>query len=336
MAWCDSPKMTYERCCDIITITVAPKPTHSAQIRGLFLYVGEGVVKEPKTLEEMVQLFKERHLDVSRVANLERILLDCNYYRLSGYFRAFQMDPEHAVNEFRPGTTISDFMVPYLNDKHLRELVLQGTTTVELTTRARLAYYLAVSGDGYTYRVPESYKDRQYGDGSEMRMALIENINKWISISSEVCIRHYLHNGEPVPIWAAVEVLPFDTVSKIISLHANTKALDQLNQSLHLGKNRKRAADIIHGMVYLRNLCSHHCRLWNREIVIVPPVLDRVQEEYRNFAAYEPKSVWQSLIVLCDLVDGINGNDSYSRRLIDFVQQDSNYYAGLLRPKRWR
>lgn len=293
-------------------------------------------MKEPKTLEEMVQLFKERHLDVSGVADLERVLLDCNYYRLSGYFRAFQKDPEHGVNEFKSGTVITDFMVPYLKDKRLRELILQGTTTVELTTRARLAYYLAVSGDGYTYLKPESYKDKQYGDGSEMRTALIENINKWILVSSEVCIRHYLRNDEPVPIWAVVEVLPFDTVSKIISLHANTEALDQLNQSLRLGKNRKRAADIIHGMVYLRNLCSHHCRLWNREMVIVPPVLERVKEEYRNYIAYEPKSVWQSLIVLCDLVDGINGNNSYSQCLIDFVQQDSGYYSGLLCPKHWR
>lgn len=52
--------------------------------------------------------------------------------------------------------------------------------------------------------------------------------------------------------------MPFDTLSKMISLHTNTTAVDELNQSLSLGKNRQRAAQIIHSMVYLRNICSHH------------------------------------------------------------------------------
>lgn len=67
--------------------------------------------------------------------------------------------------------------------------------------------------------------------------------------------------------------MPFDTLSKMISLHTNTTAVDELNQSLSLGKNRQRAAQIIHSMVYLRNICSHHCRLWNREIVLPPQSL---------------------------------------------------------------
>ena len=74
--------------------------------------------------------------------------------------------------------------------------------------------------------------------------------------------------------------MPFDTLSKMISLHTNTTAVDELNQSLSLGKNRQRAAQIIHSMVYLRNICSHHCRLWNREIVLPPPVLDATAERY--------------------------------------------------------
>lgn len=128
--------------------------------------------------------------------------------------------------------------------------------------------------------------------------------------------------------------MPFDTLSKMISLHTNTTAVDELNQSLSLGKNCQRAAQIIHSMVYLRNICSHHCRLWNREIVLPPPVLDATAERYGSYA-YEDRSVWKSLIVLMDLIDGIKKNSTYSSMLIKQAESNDNYFWGLCHPKRW-
>jgi abortive infection bacteriophage resistance protein len=62
---------------------------------------------------------------------------------LSGYFRAFQIDPSHGNNRFRNGTHIRDFMIPYLMDEQLRLLILRGTSSLEQTLRAHFAYYLA-------------------------------------------------------------------------------------------------------------------------------------------------------------------------------------------------
>lgn len=104
--------------------------------------------------------------------------------------------------------------------------------------------------------------------------------------------------------------------------------------SLGLCKNRRRASEIVHAMVYLRNLCSHHSRLWNREMVITPAVLKDMRAAFPEFA-YEDKSVGNSLIVLMYLVDRINGDREYSHRILDFLAQDDSYRHGILHPLHW-
>ncbi|RIY22270.1 DNA-binding protein, partial [Bifidobacteriaceae bacterium VN002] len=49
--------------------------------------------KPPKSVDDMIQLMKTRELVVTDENNLKSMLYNCNYYRLSGYFRVFQIDP---------------------------------------------------------------------------------------------------------------------------------------------------------------------------------------------------------------------------------------------------
>lgn len=215
------------------------------------------------------------------------IQLDNNYYRLSAYFRPFQEDPANSGNSFRLGTKASNFLTPFTMDERFRQLILESTSRLELTLRARFAYNLAQNDNAYTYDEPMSYRDIAYPDGTLKRDSLISNIKGWVSRSHEVCIRHYRHQHEKPPVWAVVEVLLFDTLSKMLQLHMDTNAMSRTVLSPGLCKNRRRASEIVHAMVYLRNLCSHHSRLWNREMVITPAVLDSIRIMFPDFAYEE-------------------------------------------------
>ena len=294
---------------------------------------GGEVRKQAKSVFEMIELLKQRGLTID-VPDMPGILLDNNYYRLSAYFRPFQKDPANGDNDFRPGAKVSDFLTPFMLDDQFRRLILEGTSRLELTLRARLAYNLALNGDAYNYDEPDSYRDIAYPNSMLKRDSLISNIKGWVSRSHEVCIRHYRHQHEQPPVWAVVEVLPFDTLSKMLQLHLDMDAVAKTVLSLGLCKNRRRASEIVHAMVYLRNLCSHHSRLWNREMVITPAVLKDMRAAFPEFA-YEDKSVGNSLIVLMYLVDRINGDREYSHRILDFLAQDDSYRHGILHPLHW-
>lgn len=247
-------------------------------------------------------------------------------YRLSSYFyfRPFQKDPTNGDNDFQLGAKASDFLTPFMLDDQFRRLVLEGTSRLELTLRARLAYNLALNGNAYIYDEPDSYRDIAYPDGTLKRDALISSIKGWASLSHEVCIRHYRHQHEQPPVWAVVEVLPFDALSKMLQLHLDMDAVAKTVLSLGLCKNRRRALEIVHAMVSLRNLCSHHSRLWNREMVIAPSVLKGMKTAFPEFE-YEEKSVGNSLIALMYLIDRINDDREYSHRILDFLAQDDSY-----------
>lgn len=120
----------------------------------------------------------------------------------------------------------------------------------------------------------------------------------------------------------------------MISLHTNTTAVDELNQSLSLGKNRQRAAanHSQHG-VSTQHLLAPLPSLEQRDCPS-SPVLDATAERYGSYA-YEDRSVWKSLIVLMDLIDGIKKNSTYSSMLIKQAESNDNYFWGLCHPKRW-
>ena len=68
----------------------------------------------------MIALMSERGLVITDEAELRQVLFDCNYYRLSGYFRSFQVNPAAGDNRYKPGTRDVDFLVPYAMDEKLR------------------------------------------------------------------------------------------------------------------------------------------------------------------------------------------------------------------------
>ncbi|MDU8981391.1 Abi family protein [Bifidobacterium scardovii] len=207
-------------------------------------------MKPAKNIDEMIRIMHSRGLIITDEDRLRRMLYNDNYYRLSGYFRVFQNDLAAGDNTFKAGTTDNDFIEPYLSDSGLRSVVLRGTAKVELVVRSRFAYLVAQNGGAYSYKDLDSYQPVKNRKGDELRVFLLGNMSKWMDMSKEVCIRHYRKSGEPVPIWAAMETMPFDTVSRMLSLHNDTKALRELYRSLGVRTNLRTSSEIIHAMVY--------------------------------------------------------------------------------------
>ena len=290
--------------------------------------------KPAKTIDQMIALMSERGLVITDEAELRRVLFDCNYYRLSGYFRPFQVNPAAGDNRYRPGTRDVDFLVPYAMDEKLRNIILKGTAKVELTLRSRIAYLLASDGNAYTYMDPESYQDVRNKRGELLRDNLLRNMDKWMKMSNEVCMRHYRRKGGPVPVWAAVETFPFDTLSRMLSLHTDAKALRELYRSVGLRTNLRTSSEVVHAMVYLRNLCSHHARLWHREMVIPSPMTRDMKTAFADFG-YGEKSVASSLFALMYLVRNIEGDDGYAMVIRRFLDSNEAYASGIRTALHW-
>ncbi|MBF0134710.1 MAG: Abi family protein [Magnetococcales bacterium] len=88
--------------------------------------------------------------------------------------------------------------------------------------------------------------------------------------SKDQFIQHYrnTYQGFPsLPIWMATEIMSMGRISLLFEWMCNT---DRKAVSRHFNTHHMRFGDELHALTYVRNICAHHGRLWNRGFAIKP------------------------------------------------------------------
>jgi len=83
--------------------------------------------------------------------------------------------------------------------------------------------------------------------------------------------RHYaLTYSEPelMPNWAMVEEITLGTLSHLYKNLSQDR--DKKRIARDLGLEAPLLESWLHTLTVVRNICAHHCRLWNRELGIKP------------------------------------------------------------------
>ncbi len=225
--------------------------------------------KPPTTFQEQVDLLKSRGLIINdsekALQNISRI----NYYRLSSYYAPFQIDR----NLFNPETSIEKIFELYKFDKKIRSLIFGALEIIEVTLRTRIAYYFS-----HKYG-PFAYSDPQYFSKGFKHHDWYTKLEESIQISREDFIKEFFKEYDEeknLPLWIAIEIISFGQLS---FLFRGLERTDRNNISKDcFGINEKILSSWIHTLVYIRNLCAHHSRIWNRMLAIKPKVPDKLAE----------------------------------------------------------
>ncbi|GBU23154.1 hypothetical protein R80B4_03070 [Fibrobacteres bacterium R8-0-B4] len=285
-------------------------------------------MKLPTTVSEQINLLKARGLQFKDEVKATNILSQNNYYRLTGYWRKYQVDPDAKDDNFVKNTTFEKIIEIYEIDTELRSLLLKGTGIFEICFRSNFAYYMAHSvQDGSTsYLKQDSYNNNI--SQKEEPDDLLKKINNELQRSNEKSVVHFRKIGEHLPIWVAVEILTFSTISKMFSRWTDKDVIKKVSQQFKLFKNYADAIAIIKSLTNLRNLCAHQARIWNKELVA--KVTDK--KYLQKHGESNVKAQWRIISVLMSLVDGINQNDTYSKSILSLCKQNEEFYNGLIEP----
>lgn len=215
--------------------------------------------KPPLTFAQQVALLQSRGLTIADTAAAESYLSQINYYRFSAYCPPF----ETARHKFRPGVTFGQVQALYEFDRQLRVVIYEALETAENITRTAMAYHLA-----HRYSDPFMHENPgNFYPGFNHREWL-DKVHAEAVRSHETFIEHYKNDytGFPaLPIWMAVEIMAFGSLSK---LFAGLVRDDQIAIAKKFGIHSSVLVSWLHTMAYVRNICAHHSRLWNRELAI--------------------------------------------------------------------
>jgi abortive infection bacteriophage resistance protein len=164
-----------------------------------------------------------------------------------------------------------------------------------------------------------------------------------ISRSREEFVRHNKSKyGLPLGIWVACEAWDFGTLSTLFS---GMRVAEQDAISAQYGvRNGRTFATWLRSLNYLRNVCAHHSRLWNRNIVDqpkLPPAGELTWVAPYEADAHARARCYLLLRITRHLLDVVNPRSTWPGRIKTLLQSFPDLghlnlnLAGMGAPANW-
>lgn len=291
------------------------------------------------SLEAQLAKLQSRGMQVSDPARALGYLHRIGYYRLSGYWFAFRERSGPccvlearggqrrgkvetvALDGFKPGTTFQNAVDLYVFDKALRLLVTDALERVEIALRVDVSHTLGQL-DTFAYLQPGLFHHK-FSQELNRDTGLTRH-HEWLTKHAQLILRSkeefVAHNrnryGLPLAMWVACEVWDFGTLS---TLFGGMREAEQDAVAAKYGvRNGRVFATWLRSLNYLRNVCAHHSRLWNRNVVDQPKLPSSDEMPWvASLAgnAHSQARCFLLLLILKQMLAVINPSSSWPERM---------------------
>lgn len=295
--------------------------------------------------EEQLELLIARGMRVTDRGKALEYLRRIGYYRLSGYWYAFRkrsgkfcvldkdgrrvnkkksskpLEDTLALDDFKEGATFKNVVDLYVFDKQLRLLAMDALERIEIALRVDISHTLGKI-DPFAYERPGLLHEkfsviRDKKTGVTKHQQWLEKHKRLIDRSGEMFVAHHRDRyGYPLAIWVACELWDFGTMSMLFG-GLREPEQDAIAQRYGV-ENGRIFASWLRSLNYLRNVCAHHARLWNRNVSAQPQLpaageLDWVKEveEDRHARA----RCFLLLLIVRHVLQDINPRSTWSERM---------------------
>ncbi len=219
------------------------------------------MAKDPKSVEEQIELLKSRNLAFRDESTAPHFLKNISYYRLKGYW--WEMQDDFVNHHFRDGSFFEDAIDTYNFDRHFRLIVFNAIERIEIALRTKLIYHLSLTREAFWYLNPALFDSQTNYAG--FLSGLFSDMGR---SSEEFMLKHYENHPEEHPeSWKALEVLTLGKLSKLYK-NLNHQMPEKSRIANEFGLyNQKHLSSWLLTITVIRNIIAHHGRLWNRVII---------------------------------------------------------------------
>ena len=256
--------------------------------------------KTPLSFTDQLALLKSRGISVADELKAISILQKISYYRLSAYFLPYQS----VKDTFNPGTTFKQIIDTYSFDRELRLLVFDCIERIEIAIRTQIIYQMAYHYNDSHWQDNQSLFIKPYYNKIGIKVDPFSEFQSIISKAKtvrtpEVFIQHYLNNysspSNP-PSWMCFELLTIGEMSNIY--RGLSSKVDKKRIASFFDLHPTVFISWLHSLTYVRNICAHHARLWNKELAIKPELLLNPTGDWISILFNNNKRLFYFLCVL--------------------------------------
>ena len=266
------------------------------------------------SITDQIELLRSRGLEIDDEAAAYHYLKHISYYRLRAYWLPLEGPAANGEHRFRPGSRFDDALALYVFDRQLRLLVMDAVERVEVAIRAGWAHHMAMTYGAH------GYLDQQHYSHVSRHAKAVAELTKEFRRSRDTFADHYRKKySAPTlpPVWMAAEVMSFGLLSKFISdlkLRADRQAIAK-----PFMLDEKVLTSFTHHMSYVRNICAHHGRLWNRRFTIkmvVPKSPARLPVAMKGA---DDRNLHNTLVMLDHLLEIVAPGTSWKPRVVELL-----------------
>lgn len=242
-------------------------------------------LKQFKTIDEQIEILKDKGLIINDVEKTKEILLRENYFFINGYRHVFFKSSKD--KEFINGTTFEELYALFMFDRNIRNIMFKYLLIVENNLKSIFSYHLSSK---YGYKEKDYLKISNFTTEISKVRQVSDVINKMkrqirVNAKQHSATLHYLTNYGYVPMWILVKVLSFGIISELYMI---LKYEDKKEIANYYKMSEEELSIFLPIMSNFRNLCAHEDMLYNyktqrsipnnkyHEMLNIP----KVEEEY--------------------------------------------------------
>lgn len=295
----------------------------------LFSIVLMKYAKPALTFEKQIELLESRGLIVPDKAWAANYLSNISYYRLSAYMLPLKAPGQ---DKFQEGVTFENVLDLYLFDREYRLLIFDAIERIEIAFRTQMSYQLALDAG------PFWFEDRNHFRDADRWREHLESLDAEVSRAKEVFKDHFFakyDEHERMPIWMTSEVLSLGLLSKI---YRNLKMSDGKKRiARHFGIGNPQVLESwMQSITYVRNICAHHSRLWNRVLTVRPNYLERPSNLWITGNPNNQKAYYLTCCILY-LLRSFNPNTRFVKHLLALIGRYPDLQLGSMGfPDNWK
>lgn len=268
------------------------------------------------TYQEQLDQLKFRGLAIENDSKALHVLENISYYRLSGYWFPLLADKKNHI--FKHSATFDTAFKLYCFDRKLRQLVLSELEKIEVAVRAKMIYILSHKHG------PFWFQNQTIFFSPVLHANSLTKIGEEYNRSDEEFIHAFKKTySDPLPpSWMSLEISSFGTLSL---LYKNLKPSREKREiAHHFGLADSVFETWLHSIVYLRNVCAHHTRLWNRAMSIRPQLPHHPHKTWLANTNISNTRTYFILSMIAYLLQTVNPHNTFSSRVKNLLALYSN------------
>jgi abortive infection bacteriophage resistance protein len=220
-------------------------------------------------IQDQLTTLRQRGLVIPDEARMLHYLTFIGYYRLSGYSRYYAVPDDPEKKRFLAGTSFDQVLDLYIFDRHLRALLMDAFERIEVAVKSAISNECGLAAGPFWLADSKNF---DFG----FHKAVLEDIESCIGEAGDDQHQHQFikqfyetYNDANPPCWMVLEALSFGAVSRIFK---RTKGALRSAVGTRFKLHHKILESWLHTLVFARNVCAHHGRIWNRGFTITPVI----------------------------------------------------------------